>query len=194
MKKRSLHDRFASAGTGGLVLLLLLITLHLLKGWGTPGRQDGLSASEAFVQVSGDIRFPGVYGFHDPPTLKELVTRAGGLIFAQGTPGFPAVPPLKSGVHVKIRRAREGISVRVGQMSGYYRVSLGIPLPLNSEGAEGLAAVPGISSRIAVAIVRERHRRGGFKRLTDIRSVPGIGPVLYRRIRPYLALDTGSHL
>ena len=67
-------------------------------------------------------------------------------------------------------------------------MTLGIPISINNESADGLVSLPGIGSRTAEAIVEERTRRGGFEKLSDIQSIRGIGPGLYRKIRPYLVL------
>jgi len=189
MKKRRLHDNSASAGIGVLLLLFFLIAMNFLKGSSTladSGRR--LSGDKVFAQVSGDIRFPGVYRFDGPPSLRELVSRAKGLIPTDKTVPFPVGSPFNSGSYIEIRNNGKEISLQIGEMSAFYRTTLGIPISINSESADGLVALPGIGSRTAEAIVEERTRRDGFKRLRDIQSARGIGPGLYRKIRPYLVL------
>ena len=188
MKKRRLHDNPAPAGIGVLLLLFFLIGMNFLKGASIlPDSERRLSGDKVFAQISGDIRFPGVYGFDGPPSLRELVERAKGLIPPDKTAQFPVGSPLNSGSYVEITNQKE-ISLRIGEMSAFYRTTLGIPISINSESAYGLVSLPGIGSRTAEAIVEERTRRDGFKRLRDIQFVRGIGPALYRKIRPYLAL------
>jgi len=189
MKKRKLHDNPASAGIGVLLLLFFLIAINFLKGLtGLPDWERRFSNNKVFAQVSGDIRFPGVYGFDGPPSLRELVDSAKGLIPTDNAVPFPVGAPLNSGSYVEIRDNEKEISLRIGEMSAFYRTTLGIPISINSESADGLVSLPGIGPRIAEAIVEERTRRDGFKRLRDIQSIRGIGPALYRKIRPYLAL------
>lgn len=188
MKKRRLHDNPASAGIGVLLLLFFLIAINFLKGSNSlPDTERRLSGHKVFAQVSGDIRFPGVYRFDDPPSLKELVDRAKGLIPTDKIVPFSVERPLESGSHVEITNQKK-ISLRIGEMSAFYRMTLGIPISINSESADGLVSLPGIGPRTAEAIVEERTRRDGFKRLRDIQSIRGIGPGLYRKIRPYLVL------
>ena len=189
MKKRRLHNNPASAGIGTLLLLFFLITMNFLKGSSIlPDSERRLSGDKVFVQVSGDIRFPGVYRFDGPPSIRELVDRARGLIPTDKTVPFPVAPSFNSGSYVEIRNNQKEVSLRIGEMSAFYRTTLGIPISINSESADGLVSLPGIGSRTAAAIVEERTRRDGFKRLSDIKSVRGIGPALYRKIRPYLVL------
>lgn len=189
MKKRRLHDNPASVGIGVLLLLFFLIAMNFLKGSNIlPDSERPLSGDKVFAQISGDIRFPGVYRFDGLPSLRELVDSAKGLIPTDKTVPFPVGAPVNSGSYVEIRDNEKEISLRIGEMSAFYRTTLGIPISINSESADGLVALPGIGSRTAEAIVEERTRRDGFKRLRDIQSVRGIGPALYRKIRPYLAL------
>lgn len=189
MTKRRLHDNPASAGIGVLLLLFFLIAINFLKGSSIlPDPERRHSGDKVFAQVSGDIRFPGVYGFEGPPSLRELVYRAKGLIPTDKTSPFPVGSPLNSGSFVEIRNNQKEISLRIGEMSAFYRTTLGIPISINSESADGLVSLPGIGSRTAEAIVEERTRRDGFKRLRDIQFVRGIGPALYRKIRPHLVL------
>jgi competence protein ComEA len=189
MKKRRLHDNSASAGIGVLLLLFFLLAMNFLKGSSIMlDSERRLSSDKVFAQVSGGIRFPGVYGFDGPPSLGELVDRAKGLIPTDKIVPFPVGSSFNSGSCVEIRNNRKEISLRIGEMSAFYRTTLGIPISINSENAEGLVSIPGIGCRIAEAIVEERNRRDGFKRLSDIQSIRGIGPALYRKIRPYLAL------
>ncbi len=189
MKKRRLHDNTASAGIGVLLLLFFLIGMNFLKGsMSLPASERRLSGDRVFAQVSGDVRSPGVYGFDDPPSLRKLVERAKGLIPTDKTVPFPVGSPFNSGSYVEIRNNQKEISLLIGEMSAFYRTTLGIPISINSESADGLVSLPGIGYRTAEAIVEERTRMDGFKKLSDIQSVRGIGSGLYRKIRPYLVL------
>jgi len=163
--------------------------MNFLKGSNTLADSERrLSGDKVFAQVSGDIRFPGVYRFDGPPSLRELVSCAKGLIPTDKTVPFPVGSLFNSGSYVEIRNNQKEISLQIDEMSAFYRTTLGIPISINSEDADGLVSFPGIGSSTAEAIVVERTRRDGFKRLRDIQSVRGIGPGLYRKIRPYLVL------
>ncbi len=68
------------------------------------------------------------------------------------------------------------------------KLTLRMPLSLNRESEQGLSAIPGIGFGLAGSIVEERERRGGFKTVEEITAVRGIGPALYRKIKPHLTL------
>jgi competence protein ComEA len=59
----------------------------------------------------------------------------------------------------------------------------------NQADAQRLTAVPGVGEALAQAIVRFREERGPFRRLPDLREVPGIGPKRLKDMLPYLTLE-----
>jgi competence protein ComEA len=185
MTKKETND-----GAGGfLLLLLLLLGLHVVKGIFSLSEPERPRCDEkVFVQISGDMIHPGVYGFCQPPDLADLLIQAGGL-HRQTEKDLPfADILLHSGARVDIRSDGEGPHIFADEMSAFYKITLGIPVSLNREALEGLTAVPGIGPKIAGAIVHERAKRGGFQRMDEILSVQGVGPTLYRKIRAYLVL------
>lgn len=175
---------------GVLLLFLVLLTSGFLaeeKRWAdTP---KSVTDGRVFVKIGGDVRHEGIYGFDAAPRLKQLIRRSGGVTGNQ-TEGFTLKNHdlFRSGCCVVVENKDGRLSLKIGEMSAFYRMTLGIPLSLNRENLEGLAALPGIGPVTARSIVRERTRRGGFKKLEEILSVPGIGSATYRKIRPYLAL------
>lgn len=190
MKKRKPHDTSAPVGIGVLIFLFFLMAINFLKGSNNlfcPERSP--SGGHVFAQISGDVRYPGVYGFDNPASLRELVDRADGSALAEHAVQLPAGLLCQSGDHIELKNRQKKIFFHIGKMSAFYRTTLGIPVSVNSDSAEGLASVPGIGFRTAEAIVQERIKRGRFEKLSDIISVRGIGPALYRKIKPYLALD-----
>jgi competence ComEA-like helix-hairpin-helix protein len=158
-------QRIGERPTGFLVLLLILFLIHLLKP--APyrlGAEPILCKSPVYVQIEGQIRYPGVYSFCDPPTLRDLIRKAGGL--REGN-FLPADVPL---------------------IPSFYKISLGLPISVNKESEEGLTALPGVGKNMAKAIVEERAKRGGFKSLDEIMGIPGIGPKFYVKMKPHLTL------
>jgi competence ComEA-like helix-hairpin-helix protein len=69
------------------------------------------------------------------------------------------------------------------------RLVLGLPLPLNRATAADLDELPRVGKTLARRIVEERERRGGFRRIEELRAVRGIGAATLRRLRPWLTLD-----
>jgi competence protein ComEA len=63
------------------------------------------------------------------------------------------------------------------------------PHSLNTATEEELICVPGIGPVLARRIVEQRERIGGFSTLDELRLVKGIGEKKLQQIEPYLSLD-----
>ena len=74
-------------------------------------------------------------------------------------------------------------------LSGRELVLLGRPVDLNAAAADDLAAVPGISPRLAEAVVEDRRRNGRFGRVEDLLRVRGIGPARLAQAGRFLSVS-----
>lgn len=184
---------FSSNEHAAALLLLLLILLilpslgHLLgRAHPAPVEPD----QRVFVQIAGAAAHPGVYGFVTAPLLGEVLSL--GCETGDGRSARVGAPlagtRCGSGTRVEVETVGSRQCVRVGRMSEFYAVTLGIPVSINRSSALGLTALPGIGPRTAAAIVERRLRRGGFQDLKQLLSVRGVGPGLYRKISPHVTL------
>jgi len=185
MNRKKINDT-----TGGfLLLMIILLGLNLVIYRLSLHEPDsGSDEGSVFVQISGEVKCPGVYSFHRPPFIRDLLTRAGGLSSKRVKELPVNGPRYQSGADVEVRADGKELRIFAQDMSAFYKIALGVPISLNRECAEALTAVPGIGPGRAGAIVRERARRGGFKHLDEILSIQGIGPEFYKRMSPYLTL------
>jgi competence protein ComEA len=62
------------------------------------------------------------------------------------------------------------------------------PLNVNTATEEELIRLPGIGPAKATAILAQRKKVGGFKRIEDVLRVHGIGRKLLARLRPFITL------
>ncbi|QDU19686.1 ComEA family DNA-binding protein [Urbifossiella limnaea] len=63
------------------------------------------------------------------------------------------------------------------------------PIDLNRADTAELELLPGVGPRLAAAIDAHRRDRGGFRSVDDLRSVPGVGPVMIDRLRPLVRVE-----
>lgn len=180
----------ADGGNAGILVLLLavLVLFSLNMAFNSKGVRKDLCCEDRYAQIEGDVRRSGVYSFSGNMNLAGLIERGGGLENGNYHPSDFNYIPLESGVRVTIERNDEEWIVFRDGMSAFYKITLGIPISLNSESEEGLTAIPGIGPKLAESILRERNKRGGFKSLAEVRDVSGIGDKLYERIIPYVRL------
>jgi competence protein ComEA len=81
---------------------------------------------------------------------------------------------------------------RLERMAAARRVRLGIPLDLNADPAEDLAALPEIGPLRARRIVAHRERHGAYKSVSGLLAVEGVGPATLARVRPLIGTGPGS--
>ena len=186
-------NRFSRSQAAIIILVSLLILTFY--GWRhyAHNRQGGESSlflpTELIIQVSGEVRNPGIYFFDPPVTVSETVAGAGGLLpQLNPEPGWTTVEVVHAR-RVHITTTGNGLArLRLGWMEVSSRLALGVPLDLNQASAAELAQVPGITQTLAERIVAQRNRLGGFSKLEDLRAVKGIGPVTLKRLRPSLTV------
>lgn len=74
-------------------------------------------------------------------------------------------------------------------LAGDERLVLGLPVDPNTAEERELAHVPGLSRRLARAVVESRQAEGPFLRVEDLLRVRGIGPARLARARAALAVS-----
>lgn len=79
--------------------------------------------------------------------------------------------------------------ITVSKMSGRKRISLRIPIGINTASAGDLTAIPGIGEELAHRIISSREDRGGFKDLDELDSIYGIGSKKLGEIKKYTDID-----
>jgi hypothetical protein len=106
---------------------------------------------------------------------------------------------------VGLRGCGAGTRVRAGQhvvvedvascrlsvegMSGSQKLTLGVPLELNRASETALRALPGIGPVLARRIVEDRRLRGDYPSVDALKRVRGIGTKTVARLRGLVAID-----
>jgi competence protein ComEA len=201
------------------VLALLLLGILYFKFYFHPRPSPSEEfVREIVVEVSGEVRSPGIYIFQNPPTLREAIQRAGGL---KETAQFDSIssaevletgtlltvtkesttitphPPLPSGPEALLGRRLKGghggikhdeIKIKIGRMTANKLLVFSIPLDLNRISLEDLCLIPGIGESLAKEIVLYRERRRGFRSVEELKNVKGIGEKKYRVFKSYFSV------
>jgi len=199
MKYFSLPQQWVLLG----IALLLLGSLYFGFLYHPPSPVSEQPLKEVVVEISGEIRNPGVYLFENPPTLREAVQRAGGLketaqfdirssseILETGTlltvtKELPLISPSSTEKHGEI--GQPGIKIKITRMSANKLLVFSVPLDLNRVSEEDLCLIPGIGESLAQEIIAYRDRRKGFRSVEDLRNVKGIGEKKYQNLKGFFA-------
>lgn len=176
----------------GLSMLILI----LLLGWGISNlfsAQGDLGSIErennVFILATGIVKNPGVYVFEREPSLKELMAKASylkaKLIDAQLCDTYPSVA---QGTSVQISSENGHIHISTRPMPAAYKITLKIPVSVNTANLEELDTIPGIGPTLAEKIINYISLYGPFNTIEEIKNVPGMGKLRYLKIKPYISI------
>ena len=141
---------------------------------------------EIVVEVTGEVRKPGIYIFQTPPTLQEALTKAGGLKEPALFDTSSSLEVLETGNLLTItKESSQEIKAKIGRMEAKKLLVFSIPLDLNRVSVEDLCLIPGIGESLAREIVAYRGRRKGFRTVEELKDVKGIGEKKWRVFKTF---------
>jgi competence protein ComEA len=175
---------------------LFILILILLLGWvvnnlfSVQGDRGSIKReNNIFILVTGVVKNPGVYVFEREPSLKELMTKARyrneNLIDAQLCDTYPSVA---QGTSVQISSGNGHIHISTRPMPAAYKITLKIPVSVNTASLEELDTIPGIGPTLAEKIINYISLYGPFTSVEEIQNVPGMGKLRYLKIKPYISI------
>lgn len=160
------------------------------------------------VHVTGEVVWPGVYALPPGARVQDALAAARGVTLAADLTQLNLaavlrdqdrvlVPRRASPVQEPPIRAPEEVRGRAHRPRGGGSATrpgapAGVavqPVNVNTATVEELERLPGIGPVLARRIVQDRTARGPFRRVEDLERVRGIGPGLVRRLRPLVRLD-----
>jgi len=173
-----------------IVLTLFLFGLLTFKFYyhpSTPAPEEFVK--EIVVEVSGEVRSPGIFIFQNPPTLVETIEKAGGLKEKAQFDATASSETLETGTLLNItKESSQEIKIKIGRMAASKLLVFSIPLDLNRVSVEDLCLVPGIGESLAQEMVSYRKRRKGFRSVEELKNVKGIGDKKYTSLKNFFTV------
>ncbi len=180
-----------------LGLALFILGLLYFRFYDHPSLAPKAIGKEFAVEVSGEVRNPGVYLFQNPPALREAIEKAGGLKEPASLDIRETSEILQTGTLLTVSkerdltrgrngRGRDGERrIKVGRLAANKLLVFSIPLDLNRVSTEDLCLVPGIGASLAQEIITYREKRRAFRSVDELKEVKGIGEKKWKTIRSY---------
>jgi competence protein ComEA len=189
-----LNPRFAfrnlqlySSGQQWILLALAVLILGFLffRFYVHPALPPPKIETEFVIEVTGEVWKPGIYIFQAPPALREAIEKAGGIKEGVHFKGRAFSEPLETGTWVSVAKESR---IRLGSMAANKLLVFSIPFDLNRVSVEDLCLVPGIGDSLAREIVAHREKRKGFRSVSELKNVRGIGETKYRSFERFFTL------
>ena len=136
------------------------------------------AGGSAIVQVVGAVHRPGVYRMSTEERVHDAVRRAGGATARADLAAINLAAKVNDGqqVVVPVRGASAAAAATgAGTGAAVPGGAPGQPLNLNAATAEQLDQLDGVGPATAQKIVAYRQQHGGFRSVSELDQVPGIG-------------------
>ncbi|MFF8590494.1 helix-hairpin-helix domain-containing protein [Streptomyces sp. NPDC015220] len=141
------------------------------------------------VDVSGEVRHPGIHRLPAGSRVADALRAAGGARPGTDLDALNRARFLVDGEQVVVGgpapAAAPAAGAAAGGTAGSGRAGAGptAPVPLNTATVEQLETLPGVGPVLAQHIVDYRTRHGGFRSVDQLRDVNGIGERRFADLR-----------
>lgn len=178
MLKRILKSISESQSNNSVLYLALLCLIYFLNtsNYLSPPANsiNNITTNEKiYIEISNKDGFTTIKSFTNRKDLEDIQNKYG------------LTENLKTGDRLIINDD----GVQIVRISGRKSLSLGVPIGINSAGAEDLKAIAGIGDELAGRIISYRESNGRFKSLDELDYVEGIGKKKLANIKKSANLD-----
>lgn len=132
-----------------------------------------------FVDISGQVKNPGVYQVEEGTRLFQLIELAGGLNASADINGLNQAEIITDGQKIIIPKEGE-----VATLPSLTDTGAGQGLVnINQADSIALQEIPGVGPSTAEKIINYRTEHGRFKSIEEIKNVNGIGEKTYEKMK-----------
>jgi competence protein ComEA len=188
MMIRRRYRKLESGGYLFLCLILLALAAKRHEAFFVTGTEEKTDENDLYyIQIRGKVPFRGTYVFAPRSDQDRLLCNPWQKKYHQDILNLTQpLPDTHALIEVIINDEERSVFRR--EIPAHQKLTLGIPISINRVTEEGLTAIPGIGPQTAKLLIQEREKRGGFKKLNELKSIKGIGPGTWHKIKPFLTL------
>jgi competence protein ComEA len=146
-----------------------------------PSAAPSSAAARLVISVNGKVHRPGLVELPAGARVADAITAAGGALPGADLTGLNLARKVVDGemISVGVPAPPGGAPAGAGGGGG----GGGGPVNLNTATVAELQTLPGIGEVLAQRIVEYRDRHGGFRAVTDLRQVEGIGDAKFQQLK-----------
>jgi competence protein ComEA len=146
----------------------------------SPGAAPASAAAPLVVSVIGKVNKPGLVRLPAGARVADAIEAAGGALPGTDLTGVNLARKVVDGEMIAVGVTPPPGAAPVG---GSGSGSGGGAVNLNTATLAELQTLPGIGEVLAQRIIEYRERHGGFRAVTDLRQVEGIGDAKFQQLK-----------
>lgn len=173
-------------------------TLQETDGGGVvqePAQISGASEeATVYVQVTGAVKYPGVYELPEGSRVFEAIEKAGGMTDDARAESINQALEVSDGQLIVLYTKQEWQQMQAGTMNGSEELAAAQDvlsesaaddgrININTASAEQLCTISGIGESRAQSIITYREQNGAFGSIEEIKKVSGIKDGLFQKIK-----------
>lgn len=139
------------------------------------------------VDVTGEVRRPGVYRLRSGARVQEALRRAGGATADGDLTSVNRAAKVADGQQILVPERTPAVGTGPASSPGAGGTAPTGPVSLNGATADQLDQLDGVGPATAAKIIAWRTANGGFSSVDDLAQVAGIGPKKLEALRPQVA-------
>ena len=132
------------------------------------------------VSIEGNVEKEGTYTLSEGSTYNDLIIAAGGLKTNADERAIYKDAVISKGMTYYVPNIYNATDVCNREAV--------VKANINTDSADSLMSINGISASVASSIVSYRNSNGTFKFIEDLLNVYGIGTATYKKVRDYVIL------
>lgn len=156
--------------------------------------------SVIYVDIGGEVCYPGVYEVAQGTRLFQVIEMAGGLKESAATDAINQAEQVSDGQKILIGSTEESSPYYIGTDTGNQNsgnsetggsVSMtedGVRVNINKATSEELQLIPGIGPSTAQKIIDYRTENGAFGKIEDLKNISGIGEKTFENMKDYIEI------
>lgn len=147
-----------------------------------------------YVQVTGAVKYPGVYELPEGSRVFEAIEKAGGMTDDARAESINQALEVSDGQLIVLYTQQEWQQMQAGTMNGSEELAAAQDvlsesaaddgrININTASAEQLCTISGIGESRAQSIITYREQNGAFGSIEEIKKVSGIKDGLFQKIK-----------
>jgi competence protein ComEA len=153
------------------------------------------------VNVSGEVKNPGVYSHSPESRVQDTIQAAGGVTTQGNSSGLNLAALLEDGIRVQVPAQTPtetpapitGTNAKEQQNSSQPTSppvqSSSTLININTASQEELETLSGIGPATALKIIALREENDSFTSIEEIQKVSGIGPAAFEKIKDFITVN-----